>query len=128
MKIYAGLFDFMLAWCARTWLRHGPIYTVAMIALALTVSLNVLSLVDLLWIAGVLHDPYRSAGQFHPQRYVLAVLSVVFIANSLLARRLLSAEIRPIGLTPRGPPGLRRLAAPAYVLGSAATFLSTLPQ
>jgi hypothetical protein len=117
MNIYAGLFESMLTCCARTWLRHGPIYTVAMVALGLAISLNILSVVDLLWIAGVLDNPYQSAGQLHPQHYVLALLSSVFIGNSLLARRHLTTERRL---------GVHGLAAPAYMLGSAALFLSTL--
>jgi hypothetical protein len=119
MNIYAGLFDSMLACCARTWLRHGPIYTIAMVALGLAVSLNILSVIDLLWIAGVLDNPYQSAGQLHPQRYILALLTVVFVANSLLARRHFSIDHF-------SRCDARTLAAPAYVLGSAALFLSTL--
>ena len=87
MNIYAGLFESMLDCCGRTWLRHGPVYTVSMVALGLGISLNILSVIDLLCLLGVLNNPYRSAGSMHPQRYVYGLLCIVFITNSLLARR-----------------------------------------
>jgi hypothetical protein len=132
MNLYAGLFDSMLDCCGRTWLRHGPIYTVATMALALAVSLNILSIIDLLWILGVLDNPYQSAGQLHPQRYVLQLLALVFIVNAILARRHFSTDHfcleQASGHTrlAQDAQSAARRVAPAYVLGSAALFLSTL--
>jgi hypothetical protein len=133
MNLYAGLFDSMLDCCGRTWLRHGPIYTVATLALALAISLNILSIIDLLWILGVLDNPYQSAGQLHPQRYVLQLLALVFITNAILARRHFSTDhfsVEEASSAQTGPAqpghGAVRRVAPAYVLGSAALFLSTL--
>jgi|HubBroStandDraft_2_1064218.scaffolds.fasta_scaffold199692_2 hypothetical protein len=132
MNLYAGLFDSMLDCCGRTWLRHGPIYTVATMALALAVSLNILSIIDLLWILGVLDNPYQSAGQLHPQRYVLQLLALVFIVNAILARRHFSTDHfcleQASGQTrlAQDAQSAARRVAPAYVLGSAALFLSTL--
>jgi hypothetical protein len=132
MNLYAGLFDSMLDCCGRTWLRHGPIYTVATMALALAVSLNILSIIDLLWILGVLDNPYQSAGQLRPQRYVLQLLALVFIVNAILARRHFSTDHfcleQASGHTrlAQDAQSAARRVAPAYVLGSAALFLSTL--
>lgn len=122
MDLYAGLFESMVSSCGRVGLRHGPVYTVAMIALGLAVSLNILSIIDLLWTLGVLHNPYQRAGVPHPQRYLCALLYVAFLSNTVLARLKFGVD--------RGH--LRRSAhaawaAPAYVLGSAGLFLITLP-
>lgn len=133
MNLYAGLFDSMLDCCAHTWLRHGPIYTFATLGLALAISLNLLSIVDLLWIFGVLDNPYQSAGQLHPQRYVLQLLALVFLANAILARHHFSTDRFSLESPSTGQSrlaldadGTARRLAPAYVLGSAALFLSTL--
>jgi hypothetical protein len=117
MNIYAGLFESMLSCCGRTWLRHGPVYTVSMVALGLGVSLNILSLIDLLVLLGILDNPYRSAGAMHPQRYLYSLLCIVFIANSLLARRQF--------ITRRAGPQ-QSVSAPAYLICSATVFLATL--
>jgi hypothetical protein len=117
MNIYAGLFESMLNCCGRTWLRHGPVYTVAMVALGLGVSLNILSLIDLLGLLGIVDNPYRSAGAMHPQRYIYSLLCMVFIANSLLARRQF--------ITRRAGPQ-QSVSAPLYLICSAAVFLATL--
>jgi hypothetical protein len=117
MNIYAGLFESMLECCGRTWLRNGPVYTVSMVALGVGVSLNILSVIDLLCLLGVLSNPYQSAGAMHPQRYVYSLLCIVFIANSLLARRQFS--------TGRAGPQ-QCVSAPVYLLCSAALFLASL--
>ncbi|HEY6454215.1 MAG TPA: hypothetical protein VIY90_02930 [Steroidobacteraceae bacterium] len=117
MNIYTGLFESMLECCGRTWLRNGPVYTVSMLALGLGVSLNILSVIDLLCLLGIVNNPYRSSGSTHPQHYVYCLLLVVFIANSLLARRHFIS----------GHAGRRRcLSAPTYLLCSVALFLATL--
>jgi len=117
MNIYAGLFESMLECCGRTWLRHGPVYTVSMVALSVGVSLNVLSVIDLLCLLGVLSNPYHSAGATHPQRYVYSLLCIAFIANSLLARRHFIT----------GRAGTQQcVSAPVYLLCSAVLFLATL--
>jgi hypothetical protein len=125
MDIYAGLFESMLACCGRIGFRHGPVYTVAMMALGLGVSLNVLSVIDLLWTVGILNNPYQTGGGLHPQRYLCALLAVAFIVNTLLARHKFSADHA------RLRPSLPRFAscaaaAPVYVLGSTGLFLITL--
>jgi hypothetical protein len=117
MNIYAGLFESMLDCCGRTWLRKGPVYTVSMVALGLGVSLNILSVIDLLCLVGILNNPYLSAGAMHPQRYLCSLLCLVFIANSLLARRQF--------ITRRAGPQ-HSLSAPVYLICSAALFLATL--
>ncbi|HEX3838816.1 MAG TPA: hypothetical protein VHW25_17820 [Steroidobacteraceae bacterium] len=117
MNLYAGLFESMLNCCGRSWLRNGPVYTVAMVALGVGVSLNLLSLLDLLSLLGIVKDPYASAGALHPQRYVGFLLCSVFIANTLLARHQFSA----------GPNGRQWcVSAPGYLLCSAALFAVTL--
>jgi hypothetical protein len=125
MGIYAGLFDSMVACCGRIGLRHGPVYTVAMMALGLGVSLNILSVIDLLWTLGILNNPYLTGGGLHPQRYLCALLCIAFILNTILARHNFSVD--------RGSlhPALPRratspTAAPVYVLGSTGLFLITL--
>ena len=117
MNIYAGLFESMLDCCGRTWLRNGPVYTVSMVALSVGVSLNILSVIDLLCLLGIVDSPYRSVGSMHPQRYVYSLLCIVFIVNSRLARHQFATRRA-------GPPCA--LSAPAYLLGSAAVFLATL--
>jgi hypothetical protein len=125
MDIYAGLFESMLACCGRIGLRHGPVYTVAMMALGLGACLNVLSVIDLLWTFGILANPYQAGGGLHPQRYLCALLAIAFIVNTILARQKFSADHG------RLRPSMSRLAtsvaaAPAYVLGSTGLFLITL--
>ena len=117
MNLYAGLFESMLECCDRTWLRNGPVYTVSMVALALGVSLNILSIIDLLCLLGIVDSPFESAGSMHPQRYVYSLLCIVFIVNSLLARHQFATRRA-------GSPCA--IAAPAYLLGSAVLFLGTL--
>ncbi len=117
MNLYAGLFDSMLECCGRTWLRNGPVYTVSMLALGLGVCLNILTLIDLLCLAGVLANPYRTDGSMYPLRLLCAVLYVVFLANMMLARCRFGAVCRC---------SQRTISAPAYLLGSAALFLITL--
>ncbi len=123
MELYRGLFASMVSCCGRIGLRHGPVYTVAMLALGLGVSLNILSVTDLLWTLRLLDNPYHSADGLHPQRYLCALLCVAFTLNTLLARRQFSADHR----RPRPSRGLASpAAAPAYILGSAAVFVVTL--
>ena len=117
MNIYSGLFESMLECYGRTWLRAGPVYTLSMIALGVGVSLNILTVIDLLGLLGIVNNPYRSAGSVHPQHYVYALLCIAFIANSLLARRQF--------IVGRAGPQ-HCLSAPVYLLGSAALFLITL--
>jgi len=117
MNIYAGLFESMLDSCSRSWLRKGPVYTVSMVALGLGVSLNILSVIDLLCLLGILDNPYQSAGSMHPQHYLYSLLGIVFIANSLLARR--QFITRRAGLQ-------QSVSAPVYLLCSAVLFLTTL--
>jgi hypothetical protein len=117
MNIYAGLLESMLDCCGRTWLRKGPIYTVSMIALGLGVSLNILSVIDVLCLLGIVNNPYQSAGTLHPQRYVCSLICIVFLANSLLARRQFN--------TGRAGPQ-QSVSAPVYLVCSAALFLATL--
>src|SRR5580698_4600249 len=123
MDLYSGLFESMVSCCGRIGLRHGPVYTIAMLALGLGVSFNILSVTDLLWTLGLLDNPYHSADGLHPQRYLCALLCVAFTLNTILARRKFSAD--------HGRPPPSRLlaspaAAPAYILGSAAVFVVTL--
>jgi hypothetical protein len=117
MNIYAGLFESMLDCCGRSWLRDGPVYTVSMVALGLGVSLNILSVIDLLCLLGILDNPYQSAGSMHPQRYVYSLLCIVFTANTLMARRQF--------ITGRAAPQ-QSVSAPVYLLCSTALFLTTL--
>ncbi len=58
MEIYAGLFESMVACCGRIGVRRAPLYTLSMLALGLGLSLNILSVIDLLWTLGVLSNPY----------------------------------------------------------------------
>jgi hypothetical protein len=134
MYIYAGLFESMMACCGRIGFRHGPIYTLTMIALGLAVTLNLLSVIHLLWTLGVLDNPYRIDGDPHSQRYILGMLYIAFLANTVLARLKFSAD--------QGRVPLRRVkcstqftmarlasstaAAPVYVLASTSLFIVTL--
>jgi hypothetical protein len=90
---------------------------VSMVALGLGVSLNILSLIDLLGLLGIVDNPYRSGGGMHSQRYLYTLLCIVFIANSLLARRQF--------ITRRAVPQ-QSLSAPMYLICSTAVFLATL--
>jgi|SRR5665213_1721145 len=117
MNIYAGLFESMLDCCGRSWLRNGPVYTVSMVALGLGVSLNILSVIDLLCLLGILDNPYQSAGSMHPQRHIYSLLCIVFIANTLMARRQF--------ITGRAGPQ-QSVSAPVYLLCSTALFLTML--
>ena len=131
MEIYAGLFESMSDCCGRVGLRAGPIYTLTMMALALGISLNLLSVIDLLWAFGILDNPYRMDGDLHLQHYLFGLLYGAFLANTVLARIKFSADRR----VSRPAPQLRmhlaqlaasRIAAPVYLTGSAGFFLLTL--
>ena len=131
MYIYAGLFESMMECCGRIGLRHGPIYTLTMIALGLAVSLNLLSVIQLLWTLGVLDNPYRIDGDLHSQRYILGMVYIAFLANTILARLKFSADqgrlLRiPLRRTPRPRPATSSAAAPLYVLVSTSLFIITL--
>ncbi len=134
MYIYAGLFESMMACCGRIGFRHGPIYTLTMIALGLGVTLNLLSVIHLLWTLGVLDNPYRIDGDLHSQRYVLGMLYIAFLANTILARLKFSADQGrvPLRRVKRSPQfTMARLAsstaaAPVYVLASTSLFIVTL--
>jgi hypothetical protein len=134
MYIYAGLFESMMACCGRIGFRHGPIYTLTMIALGLAVTLNLLSVIHLLWTLGVLDNPYRIDGDLHSQRYLLGTLYIAFLANTVLARLKFSADQGrlPLRRVKRGTQfTMARLAsstaaAPVYVLASTSLFIVTL--
>ncbi len=133
MYIYAGLFESMMACCGRIGFRHGPIYTLTMIALGLAVTLNLLSVIHLLWTLGVLDNPYRIDGDLHSQRYVFGMLYIAFLANTVLARRKFSVDQGrlPPCRVKRTQFTLARLAsstaaAPVYVLASTSLFIVTL--
>ena len=134
MYIYAGLFESMMACCGRIGFRHGPIYTLTMIALGLAVTLNLLSVIHLLWTLGVLDNPYRIDGDLHSQRYIFGMLYIAFLANTILARRKFSADLGrlpPSRATRSTQFALARLAsstaaAPVYVLASTSLFIVTL--
>jgi hypothetical protein len=134
MHVYTLLYESMLDYCDRAGFRLGLVYTVAMLALGLGLCLNLLSIVDLLWTARVLHSPYYRAGGLHPEHYVYALLYSGFVANTILARikfntdyRCLSQmpEIQTRAIPAREAPSIR-MPGPAYVLGSAAFFVATL--
>jgi hypothetical protein len=121
MYIYAGLFESMMGCCGRIGLRHGPIYTLTMIALGLAVSLNLLSVIQLLWTFGVLDNPYRVDGDLHSQRYIFGMVYIAFLANTVLARLKFSADQQRVPLRASS-----RAAAPLYVLVSTSLFIITL--
>jgi hypothetical protein len=118
MDIYADLFESMLACCVRLGIRRGPLYTVSMLLLSLGLSLNILSVIDLLWMLGVLSNPYQSAATMH---YIYALLCIAFVANTILARR----QFGGARASPRSAPEVRG-AAPAYLLASMALFVTSL--
>lgn len=121
MDFYAGLFESMMACCGRAGLRQGPVYTLTMLALGLLVTMNLLSVIQLLWTLGVLDNPYRIDGNLHSQRFILGMLYLAFLANTVLARLKFSADRR----RPRRT-GVRPASAPAYVLASMFLFVLTL--
>ncbi|HEV2703808.1 MAG TPA: hypothetical protein VGV09_19440 [Steroidobacteraceae bacterium] len=122
MELYGNLFESMLAWCAHSWLRRGPVYTLSMLALGLGVCLNVLSVIDLLWSIGILANPYHAQGESQPHHYVWALLCLAFLFNTFLARRKFSADRRV-----RSPAATASsTSAATYVLCSTALFLITL--
>src|SRR6202012_2849627 len=82
----ADLFESTAEFCGRLTSRTGLDYTAAMIAVGLSLCLNVLSLVNLLWVLGVLQNPYGYRGTLHPRHYVYALVYGGLIANSVLAR------------------------------------------
>jgi hypothetical protein len=134
MEIYTDLFESMMDCWDRIGFRHGLVYTAAMMALGLGFCLNLLSIVDLLWAFGVLENPYRGDGTLHPHHYVYGLLCGGFIANTVLARIKFSADQQRLQLMaemqtpyiamPRI--SLLRSPGPAYVMGSAVLFLTTL--
>jgi hypothetical protein len=134
MHIYTLLYESMLDYCERAGFRLGLVYTVAMLALGLGLCLNVLSVIDLLWTARVLHSPYYRDGSLHPEHYVYALLYSGFVANTILARIKFNADYRRLSQMPAIPrlsipaqeaPSIR-MPGPAYVLGSTALFVVTL--
>jgi hypothetical protein len=134
MQIYIALFDSIIVDCLeRMGIRHGLIYTTAMMALGLALCLNLLSVIDLLWTLGVLDNPYSSGSALHPQHYVFGLLWCAFVANTVLARIKFSRDCRWLRMTPESqilPISVRnssfiRCPGPAYVLSSAVLFLTT---
>ena len=134
MHVYSLLYESMLDYCDRIGFRHGLVYTVAMLALGLGLCLNLLSVIDLLWTARVLRNPYCRDGSLHPEHFVYALLYSGLVANTILARIKFNADCRRLRQMPELPtlPVLAqeapsfRMPGPAYVLGSAALFVVTL--
>jgi hypothetical protein len=128
MKLYTRLYESLLEYSG------GCGYTVAMLALGLGLSLNLLSVMNLLWTLRVLHHPYGTAGSLRPEHYVFALLYGGFIANTILARIKYTADRRDLDMMSELPaPAMESPEAPsapapgpAYVLGSAALFAVTL--
>jgi uncharacterized YccA/Bax inhibitor family protein len=118
MDIYADLFESMLACCIRLGIRRGPLYTAAMMLVSLGLSLNILSVIDLLWMLGILSNPYQSAGTMH---YIYALLCIAFVANTILARRQFSGTRASSHAATQV-----RAAAPAYLVASMALFVTSL--
>src|ERR1700733_3963150 len=92
MHVYTLLYESMLDYCDRVGFRLGLVYTAAMLALGLGLCLNVLSVIDLLWTARVLHSPYSRDGSLHPEHYVYALLYSGLVANTILARIKFNAD------------------------------------
>ena len=134
MYIYAGLFESMMECCGRIGLRRGPIYALTMLALGLAVSLNLLSVIHLLWTLGVLDNPYRIDGDLHSQRYIFGMVYLAFLVNTVLARRKFSADqgqpqllhVRRRPQVPMARLASSSAAAPLYVLASTSLFIITL--
>ena len=134
MYIYAGLFESMMECCGRIGLRHGPIYTLTMIALGLAVSLNLLSVIQLLWTLGVLDNPYRLDGDLHSQRYLFGMVYLAFLANTVMARLKFSADqgrrqpgrLQRSADLRRARPASSSTSAPLYMLVSTSLFIITL--
>ena len=134
MYIYAGLFESMMECCGRIGLRHGPIYTLTMIALGLAVSLNLLSVIQLLWTLGVLDNPYRLDGDLHSQRYLFGMVYLAFLANTVMARLKFSADqgrrqpgrLQRSADLMRARPASSSTSAPLYMLVSTSLFIITL--
>ena len=122
MDLYSELFESMVSCCGRIGLRYGPVNTLAMMALGLGVSLNILTIADVMWTLGLLANPY-STGGLYPQRYLCAMLYMAFLINTILARLKFSTDGTPRRIPRRN---VSPAAAPTYVLGSAGLFLLTL--
>jgi hypothetical protein len=133
MKIYSALFDSMIVDCLEPiGIRHGLVYTAAMLALGLGFCLNLLSVISLLWALGVLDNPYLSQSGLHPQHYVYGLLCCGFVANTVFARIKFGRDCRYLRVMPETQTpavavpnsSLIRGPGPAYVLGSAVVFLT----
>ena len=107
MHVYTLLYESMLDYCDRVGFRLGLVYTAAMLALGLGLCLNVLSVIDLLWTARVLHSPYSRDGSLHPEHYVYALLYSGFVANTILARIKFNADCRRLNRANRYVHGLK---------------------
>jgi hypothetical protein len=121
MHIYAGLFESMMACCGRLGGGRAPLYTLTMMALGVAVTLNLLSVIDLLWTLGVVDNPYRIDGDLHSRRYIFGVLYIAFLANTVLARRKFRADQIAMARL-----AASAAAAPVYVLASTGLFIITL--
>jgi hypothetical protein len=139
MIIYTNLFDSIIDCCDRSGFRPRLVYTAAMLVLGLLFCLNLLSIIDLLWTLGVIHNPYLSDGTWRPQHYVYGLLCSAFIANTLLGRCQFSQDCQHRRVEPEAPmsdsqaqqssmPKFSAIHTPGfvYVLGSAIVFLVTL--
>jgi hypothetical protein len=134
MQIYSALFDSMIVDCLeRMGIRHGLIYTTAMLALGLGLCLNLLSVIDLLWALGVLDHPYTSGSALHPRHYVYGLLFCGFASNTVLARIKFSRDCQWLHMThesqalpiPVRNSSFIRSPGPAYVACSAVIILAT---
>jgi hypothetical protein len=134
MEIYTDLFESMMDYYYLIGLRHGLVYTAAMMALGLGICLNLLTVVDLLWSLGVLDNPYRTNGSLHPQQYVYALLYGGLFANLAVARIKFGADrqrLRQMSELQAPPLSMPKLSlihmpGPVYVLGSSTLFFATL--
>jgi hypothetical protein len=134
MRVYSCLFESLMDCIDSIGLRHLPVYTAAMLALAICLCLDLLSGLNLLWASGVLGNPYLSNGSLHPHQYVYRLLYLGFLANLLLAR--INFAIDRQRLRALSDLTTAQLALPTrsltptlgatFVLMSALTFVATL--
>ncbi len=118
MDFYAELLESMMACCGRIGVRRAPLYTLSMLALGLGLSLNILSVIDLLWILGVVSKPlpdcYRTAPAALPGRGAMRRLSRQYRTGETQLQRRIHASPRDFGSDGTSVYGRFHGAVPGY--------------
>ena len=124
MTFYARMYHAMLVWYQRWYSKEWQLQTITIVALSMSMFFNLLTIVHVLWIAGIRWGSYLALDDRRAELYLAAVLSCSIAANLLLGRRV-AEQLRRVerGVQSRTA---GTVAAPIYMIASFVAFIVSL--